>query len=137
MLMKYSRLAFGYRKRQSLISIILHESLLYFLVHLDTIALLEKHESTRIDTNRVPIHGSYLGLSPRAAARWRPHMHFVPASGLVAFAPSPLAVGSGVSISSVHFPPEPTARGEGAKRLSQKQDRRACEGVSDRAAVPR
>ena len=29
--------------------------------------------------------------------------------------------------------PEPTARGEGAKRLSQKQDRRACEGVS----VPR
>ena len=31
--------------------------------------LLVEHESTRINTNRVPIHGFFSGLSPEAAAR--------------------------------------------------------------------
>ena len=34
--------------------------------------LLEKHESARIKTNRVPIHGSFPRLSRGAAARYRP-----------------------------------------------------------------
>ena len=34
--------------------------------------LLVEHESTRINTNRVPIHGFLSGLSPEAAARLRP-----------------------------------------------------------------
>ena len=52
--------------------IFLHENLPYPTIHKDTPASFKKHESTRIDTNRVPIHGFFSGLSPEAAARWRP-----------------------------------------------------------------